>query len=91
MDRDKTVSVTTRSSIGIGTITFAVLLVMKILGKIEMDWFWVITSFIWVPLGLTVGFLLLFLIIFLLSQGVLLLIEGVSNFFYFVRGKFTKK
>ncbi|MFP4457864.1 MAG: hypothetical protein ACLFPS_09440 [Clostridia bacterium] len=36
--------------IGIGGLTFVVLLVLKITGEIQMSWLAVITSIIWAPL-----------------------------------------
>lgn len=38
------------ASIGVGTLAFLILFVLKLLGEIEMGWFWVLTSWIWVPI-----------------------------------------
>ena len=37
-------------SIGLGEFIFVVLFILKLTGQIDMNWFWVITSFIWVPI-----------------------------------------
>jgi hypothetical protein len=39
----------TQASIGLGTLVFIVLFVLKIIGLTDMHWFWVLTSWIWVP------------------------------------------
>ena len=36
-------------SIGLGTLVFVILFVLKIIGQTDMHWFWVLTSWIWVP------------------------------------------
>ena len=61
------------SSVGIGTLTFAVLLVLKFIGEIEMSWFWVLTSIIWVPLATFLA-LMVFIFFFLLFIGVIVII-----------------
>jgi len=38
--------------IGIGALLFVTLIVLKIMGYVTMSWFWVISSIIWVPLGI---------------------------------------
>ena len=40
----------TVSGIGVGGASFLVLLTLKVMGYINMHWFWVLTSFVWVPL-----------------------------------------
>jgi hypothetical protein len=37
--------------IGLGGLMAVILVVLKILDKIDLSWFWVITSFIWIPLS----------------------------------------
>jgi len=37
------------ASIGLGTLVFIILFVLKIIGQTDMHWFWVLTSWIWVP------------------------------------------
>ena len=39
----------TQASIGLGTLTFLILFVLKIIGATDMHWFWVLTSWIWMP------------------------------------------
>ena len=36
--------------IGLGGLMSIILVVLKILDKIDMSWFWVISSLIWIPL-----------------------------------------
>jgi len=36
-------------SFPLGGIVFVILFVLKLLGEIDMSWFWVLTSWIWVP------------------------------------------
>jgi len=38
--------------IGIGALLFVTLIVLKIMGYVTMSWFWVLSSIIWVPLGI---------------------------------------
>ena len=52
--------------VGVGTIAFVILFVLKLLGEIDMNWFWVLTSWIWVPvlvllsaMALVMGFVLI--------------------------------
>ena len=42
-------AVTTTSGIGLGGASFLVLMVLKVMGLIDMHWFWVLTSMLWVP------------------------------------------
>jgi len=35
--------------IGFGSLAFLILFVLKIIGQTDMHWFWVLTSWIWVP------------------------------------------
>ena len=44
-------SVTTTSGIGLGGASFLVLMVLKVMGLIDMHWFWVLTSILWVPVA----------------------------------------
>jgi len=51
----------TQTSIGLGTLAFIILFVLKIIGQTDMSWFWVLTSWIWVPvLALLAGMFLMF-------------------------------
>jgi hypothetical protein len=55
------VNTKTRNSISLGTAVFVILFVLKLLGQIDMHWFWVLTSWIWVPIGaLFAGMFLMF-------------------------------
>ena len=42
----------TQASIGLGTLVFIILFVLKIIGLTDMHWFWVLTSWIWVPIAI---------------------------------------
>lgn len=65
--------------VGIGTLTFLVLLVLKILGHLPMmSWFAVLTSWLWIPLGILSAFLVLYLVI----AGILGLIQWVADGFH---------
>ena len=41
----------TQVSIGLGTFAFLILFVLKIIGQTDMNWFFVLTSWIWVPIA----------------------------------------
>jgi hypothetical protein len=41
----------TRTSISFGTLIFIILFILKIIGQTDMSWFWVLTSWIWVPIA----------------------------------------
>lgn len=45
----------TASGLGLGGASFLVLLVLKVLGHIDMHWFWVLTSMLWVPVVAILG------------------------------------
>ncbi len=50
-----------KTSIGSGTLAFIVLFILKIIGQTDMNWFWVLTSWIWVPVAaLLAGMFLMF-------------------------------
>ncbi len=42
--------------IGVGTLVFIALIILKATETIGMSWFWVISSIIWAPLGAAVLF-----------------------------------
>ena len=44
-------AVTTTSGIGLGGASFLVLMVLKVMGLIDMHWFLVLTSILWVPVA----------------------------------------
>lgn len=59
----------TQNSISLGMLVFIVLFILKIIGQTDMHWFWVLTSWIWVPvIVLLAGMFLMF------CFGVLLII-----------------
>jgi len=43
----------TASGIGVGGLGFLILFVLKLMGQITLGWFWVLTSFLWIPLLMT--------------------------------------
>lgn len=45
--------------IGIGGLTFVILLVLKIIGETQLSWFVVITSLIWAPFIAVVAILII--------------------------------
>jgi hypothetical protein len=52
----------TQASIGLGTLVFIILFILKIIGQTDMSWFWVLTSWIWVPVvALFAGMCLMFI------------------------------
>lgn len=69
-------TVATGGGVGLGTVTFAVLLVLKILGHLPMmSWFAVLTSWIWIPLLILTAFLVMWFIAF----GFVVLIQWVAE------------
>jgi hypothetical protein len=52
--RWKNMNASTEGGIGIGGLLAVVLIVLKLLDKIDMNWFFVITSFIWIPVIMTI-------------------------------------
>jgi hypothetical protein len=48
-------SITTAPSVGLGTLAWIALIVLKALGHIGLSWFLVITSIIWIPIALTIA------------------------------------
>jgi hypothetical protein len=69
------IQVVSESSLPISTVIFAILLTLKLLDKITMVWFWVITSIIWVPLRI----ILICLLFYGLSLGIIVLGIAVSE------------
>ena len=53
----------TEASIGLGTLAFIIVFVLKIVGQTDMSWFWVLTSWIWVPVMAFVAGIILMLIV----------------------------
>jgi len=61
-----------RVGVGIGTLIWIALIILKATGCIAMGWFWVLTFIIWVPLGIL--FLVVFIIVIVL---IIVLIIGL--------------
>ena len=40
----------TQTGISFGALVFLILFVLKIIGATDMHWFWVLTSWIWMPI-----------------------------------------
>lgn len=40
------------SGIGVAGLLFVALVVLKVLGLIELGWFWVLSSIVWIPLSI---------------------------------------
>lgn len=55
--------------VGIGTLVWIVLIILRITDCIAMSWFWVLTSIIWVPLGITLVVLLVIGIIAVIATA----------------------
>ena len=41
----------TSVGVGLGAASFLVLMVLKVLGLIDLGWFWVLSSILWVPVA----------------------------------------
>ena len=58
------------AGLGIGGVVWIVLIVLKAIDAIQMNWFWVLTSFIWVDLIIVAVFFIIFAIVsFFISIG----------------------
>ncbi len=71
MDNDNYVK---GSGIGVGTLVWIALIILKATETIGMNWFWVISSIIWIPLGMILFIMAIFGIILL----VVFIIEELS-------------
>ena len=60
---EKKIVVSSVPSVGIGTLAWIALIILRATGHIAMSWFWVITSIIWIPIGLVVTILILMLVV----------------------------
>ena len=60
---EENMNVSTGSGISIGGVLAIVLTVLKLLDKIDMSWFFVITSFIWIPVIMTIFISLIFFVV----------------------------
>lgn len=72
-------TVKTEVSISLGTIVFGVLLVLKLLGEIDMSWFWVLTSWIWVPVLLLLAGLSMMFIFGAVIVVIAAVVDAVSR------------
>lgn len=61
--------------IGVGGLTFVVLLILKIIGETQLSWFVVITSLIWAPLIAIIAIL----IIIGVFIGIMAAIVGIAT------------
>lgn len=73
--------------IGIGGVALAVLFTLKVTGQITMPWVWVITSFIWVPLGILFSVLAFLAVLWAATVGVAAIIGFVGGLFQKRRGR----
>lgn len=73
----------TTGGISLSTVAFVVLLILKITGNIAMSWFWVLTSFIWIPVFST-------LVILVAGFGILIFAALIWSIIYFV-AKFSDR
>lgn len=65
--------------IGIGGLTFVILLVLKLVGEVSVSWFVIVTSIVWAPLAAFASVMFL-LLIFYAAVAVFALIA------YWIRG-----
>ncbi len=68
------------SGIGLGGASFLVLLVLKVMGYINMHWFWVLTSFVWVPVAM-------FAAVMLAMGAVMVVVAIVAGILSWVTGR----
>jgi hypothetical protein len=61
-------TVTYSSGMGIGTLVWIVLIILRLTGCIAMGWFWVLTSIIWVPLGILLVVFLIILVFIIVGK-----------------------
>ena len=54
--------------ISLSSLMAVILVVLKILDEIDLSWFWVITSFIWIPLSILALFFLVFFVFLLIAE-----------------------
>jgi len=61
-------AVTYSGGMGIGTLVWIVLIILRATGCIAMSWFWVFTSIIWVPLGILFVVFLIILVFIIVGK-----------------------
>lgn len=54
--------------IGVGTLIFLVLVILKATDKIVMSWFWVLTSIIWAPVLIGIALIIIFSVLGFISK-----------------------
>jgi len=59
---------------GIGTITFLLLLLLKVTHQVEISW-WIVTAPLWLPIAIAAGFLLGVLLIVLIIAIIALFLD----------------
>lgn len=72
-------TITTTQGIGLGGASFLVLLVLKVMGLIDMHWFWILTSVLWVPVAA-------FSAVMLMMFVVMVLVALVASVFSWIVG-----
>jgi len=73
-------NVTTTHGIGLGGAAFLVLMVLKVMGYIQMNWFWVLTSVLWVPVAT-------FASVMLIMAAVMAAFVVVAGLFSWITGR----
>ena len=59
--------------IGIGGLTFVVLLILKVIGETQLSWFVVITSLIWAPLISSIVIITIIGVIIIISAFIMII------------------
>jgi len=65
--------------VGIGSVVFIVLLILKITGNIGINWFLVITSFIWAPIIFFVAALIIIGIFYFIAIIISAIIVAIDE------------
>lgn len=65
---DKKTNVVVRNSFPVMGILGVILIVLKLLGVIHLSWLWVLAPF-WIPLVISLGFIVFVLVIALIIAG----------------------
>lgn len=80
-----TASTVTSGGLGLGSAAFLVLLVLKVLGYIDMHWFWVLTSMLWIPVATFLAVMTLVFgviaILYVIVGAVDIVVDGWRKFF----------
>lgn len=51
----KTIQISSGGGIGAGALVWIAMIILKATGTIAMSWFWVLSSIVWIPLGIIFG------------------------------------